>query len=138
MKATKRHWQIMTFVVALLGLTVGSALVGAQGSGDFAVSWWTAGGGGNTSSGGRYTLAGTVGQPGAGVLGGGAYTLQGGFQRCAVAHDVSGNGVVGITDVQFVASRWRRSPAGPADRNGDGRVTVLDVMLVAGQWGNRC
>jgi hypothetical protein len=72
------------------------------------------------------------------VLGGGAYTLQGGFQRCAVAYDVSGNGRVDIPDIQFVASRWRRSPAGPADRNGDAQVTVVDIMLVTEQWGNGC
>ena len=47
---------------------------------DYDVSWWTVDGGGTTnSSGGSYTLGGTAGQPDAGVLTGGDYTLAGGF-----------------------------------------------------------
>jgi hypothetical protein len=44
------------------------------------LSWWTADSGGGTSSGGSYTLSGTIGQPDAGVVAiGGGYTLAGGF-----------------------------------------------------------
>ena len=44
------------------------------------LSWHTVDGGGHTrSSGGSYTLGGTIGQPDAGGLAGGAYTLGGGF-----------------------------------------------------------
>jgi hypothetical protein len=45
----------------------------------YAIDWWTLDGGGGTSSGGSYTLSGTIGQPDAGVLTGGPYTLSGGF-----------------------------------------------------------
>lgn len=45
---------------------------------DYAILWWSAGGGG-TSSGGVYRLSGTTGQPDAGTLAGGPYTLAGGF-----------------------------------------------------------
>jgi len=46
------------------------------------LSWWTVDGGGATlSSGGGYRLGGTIGQPDAGVLAGGGYTLAGGFWR---------------------------------------------------------
>ena len=44
------------------------------------LSWWTVDGGGGTfSTGGDYTLGGTIGQPDAGLLTGGDYTLGGGF-----------------------------------------------------------
>jgi hypothetical protein len=45
----------------------------------YAITWWTVDGGGGTSTGGGYTLSGTIGQPDAGVLSGGGYTLTGGF-----------------------------------------------------------
>lgn len=44
------------------------------------LSWWTVDGGGYTfSTGGSYVLGGTVGQPDAGLMSGGAYSLSGGF-----------------------------------------------------------
>ena len=44
------------------------------------LSWWTVDGGGDTGgSSGAYTLGGTIGQPDAGVLAAGAYTLNSGF-----------------------------------------------------------
>jgi len=44
------------------------------------LSWWTTDGGGYTfSTGGDYSLGGTVGQPDAGLLTGPGYTLAGGF-----------------------------------------------------------
>src|SRR5207253_9256822 len=67
-----------TFVLPLaaaLLLTAG-AVVEAQ---PFAIDWFTIDGGGGTSSGGNYTLSGTIGQPDAGTLSGGNYTLEGGF-----------------------------------------------------------
>lgn len=44
------------------------------------LSWWTVDDGGHTfSTGGGYSLGGTIGQPDAGLLAGGAYRLEGGF-----------------------------------------------------------
>ena len=71
----KRNVMILTLAVILL-LWVSVAL--AQGGYD--LSWWTVDGGGYTfSEGGGYSLGGTIGQPDAGVLSGGGYTLSGGF-----------------------------------------------------------
>jgi hypothetical protein len=51
----------------------------------YELGWWTADDGAATSStGGGYTLGCSVGQPDAGVLSGGAYTLEGGFWGGAV------------------------------------------------------
>jgi len=43
------------------------------------VDWWAVGGGGAILVGGAYTLTGNAGQPGAGELKGGNYSLSGGF-----------------------------------------------------------
>jgi hypothetical protein len=47
----------------------------------YSIDWYTVDGGGGTSSGGNYTLSGTIGQSDAttATLSGGNYTLQGGF-----------------------------------------------------------
>jgi hypothetical protein len=45
----------------------------------FAIDWFTIDGGGGTSTGGAYTLTGTIGQPDAGQMSGGNFTLSGGF-----------------------------------------------------------
>jgi len=72
----------------LLGLVVLLAAVPALAqSGDgYDLTWNTVDGGGATfSMGGSYTLGGTIGQPDAGVLTGGGYTLVGGFWNPATA-----------------------------------------------------
>jgi len=53
---------------------------GAAAQGGYDLSWWTADSGGYTfSSGGDYSLGGTIGQPDAGLLTGPGYHLSGGF-----------------------------------------------------------
>jgi hypothetical protein len=51
----------------------------------YSIDWFTIDGGGGTSSGGGYTLSGTIGQPDAGTLSGGNYVLEGGFWGGAFA-----------------------------------------------------
>lgn len=47
---------------------------------DYDLSWWTVDGGGGHGTGqGGYALDGTIGQPDAGVMAGGDYTLSGGL-----------------------------------------------------------
>jgi hypothetical protein len=45
----------------------------------YSIDWFTIDGGGGTSTGGVYSVSGTIGQPDAGVLAGGNYSLVGGF-----------------------------------------------------------
>lgn len=52
----------------------------------YAIDWFTIdGGGAMNSSGGAYTLSGTIGQPDAGAMESGAYNLSGGFWSGAEA-----------------------------------------------------
>jgi len=65
-------------VVVLLCVLASTAM--AQSGGGYALDWSTVDGGGATfSTGGDYSLGGTAGQPDAGLLLGGEYTLLGGF-----------------------------------------------------------
>jgi hypothetical protein len=47
--------------------------------GQYSIDWYTMDGGGGTSTGGPYSISGTIGQPDAGTLSGGAFVMQGGF-----------------------------------------------------------
>jgi len=51
----------------------------------FTLPWWTVDGGGGTSTGGGYSLHATMGQPDAGLLQGGNFTLAGGYLGGAAA-----------------------------------------------------
>jgi hypothetical protein len=76
MIATRTLRSGLAGVAALLATLTGAAQVG----GPYDLSWSTIDGGGWTfSTGGTYSLGGTIGQPDAGVMSGGPYTLQGGF-----------------------------------------------------------
>ena len=71
-----------TLLVILLLLAVGSAAALAQSGGSFDLTWYTVDGGGHAWSagaGGDFVLGGTIGQPDAGLLAGGAFGLAGGF-----------------------------------------------------------
>ena len=70
--------RILLFPLAVLLLLLRVSLTLAQ-SGGYDLRWWTVDGGGGSSSEGVYTLTGTIGQPDAGAMQGGSYTLRGGF-----------------------------------------------------------
>ena len=77
-------------VVALCGSTVA---VFAQSGGPYGLSWHNIGPGG-ASTGGNYGLNAAIGQPDAGAMSGGVYTLSGGFlaagPACALPGDLNG------------------------------------------------
>lgn len=65
----------------------------AQSGGPYNLEWNTIdGGGGSLSTGGTYSVSGTAGQPDAGVMSSGEFTLAGGFW---------GGGVVTITQLHL-------------------------------------
>ncbi len=66
--------------LALLGLLLLPLAGVALAQGGYDLSWWTVdSGGGRSSADGSYTLIGTLGQPDAGGMSGGNFTLYGGF-----------------------------------------------------------
>ena len=64
---------------------------------NYAITWYTVDGGGGTSTNGVYTVSGTIGQPDAGTLTGGNFTLQGGFWGDVAAVPVPGAPLLTIT-----------------------------------------
>ena len=65
-------------LIAMLALLALMALSASAQS--YNISWYKVAGGGGTSSGGQYSLSGTIGQPDAsGALTGGNYSITGGF-----------------------------------------------------------
>jgi hypothetical protein len=71
--STQRNSSVFILALAIIGF---SAQIQGQ---QFAIDWYSVSGGGGDSSGGNYSLVGTIGQPDAGGLSGGNYTLEGGF-----------------------------------------------------------
>src|ERR1035441_9736807 len=51
----------------------------------FGIDWHTVDGGGGTSTGSVYSVSGTIGQPDAGKMSGGNFTVDGGFWRIIAA-----------------------------------------------------
>ncbi len=56
----------------------------------YSIDWSTIDGGGGQSTGGVYTVSGTIGQPDAGTMSGGTYTLSGGFWGAIAAIQTPG------------------------------------------------
>ena len=88
MKHTTISRRVM--VIFVVGLLVTGAIwasrAQAQTGGSYDLTWSTIDGGGYMfSTGGNYSLGGTLGQPDAGALGGGSYTLAGGFWSGMIA-----------------------------------------------------
>lgn len=54
-------------------------LAAPQAFAQYSIDWHTIDGGGGTSTGGVYSVTGTIGQPDAGTMSGGNFTLNGGF-----------------------------------------------------------
>jgi hypothetical protein len=62
-----------------IGLAAAFALAASASAQSYSIDWFTIDGGGGTSTGGVFSVSGTIGQPDAGVMGGGSYSLVGGF-----------------------------------------------------------
>src|SRR5687767_2565664 len=84
----------MKTLCTLLGLFAAVA-VQAQ---SYSVDWYKIAGGGGTSSGGNFTLSGTIGQHDAGRMSGGNYTLEGGFMAGIVLVQVPGSPLLTIVE----------------------------------------
>ena len=66
--------------IFLLGLFFAASLhFSAARAQSYSIDWFTIDGGGGTSTGGVYSVSGTIGQPDAGHMTGGTYALDGGF-----------------------------------------------------------
>jgi len=147
----RRHSFFLTLITTLLAMSLASAA-----SAQFDLSWNTIDAGGGTSTGGSYSLTGTIGQHDAGVtLSGGAFTLAGGFWAGGGSLPIdtclpdivplpSGDLLVNVQDLLAVIAAWGACP-NPADCPadiapvgppvGDDLVNVQDLLAVIAGWG---
>lgn len=73
------------------------AALGFAALGQYAINWHTIDGGGGTSTGGVYSLTGTIGQPDAGgLMTNGAYAVIGGFWALPTAIQTEGGPILTI------------------------------------------
>ena len=72
----KRHKIFLILCLIVLILFSGQAVFAANG---YAITWWSVDGGGGMSTGGIYTVNGTIGQTDTVLLSGSGFSLQGGF-----------------------------------------------------------
>ena len=106
-------------------------LTASAASAQYKLSWYTIDGGGGQSSGGDFTLTGTIGQPDAAWSRGGGYELLGGFWT---------GGPFCIVDFNHFArfaEHWRETGNGlPADlyEDNDNIVNWLDLDVFVDLW----
>jgi hypothetical protein len=123
--------------------TLALALVGTTAAASPTITRYVIAGGGRISSGGVYSIQGTIGQATASLsvapLVGGPYVLNGGFwagDALPCLSDYNGDTTVDILDLldylaDFSACDGQPSPCGTfgnADLNNDGLVDILDFL----------
>lgn len=102
---------------------------------DYDIDWHSVGGGGEMwSTGGPYELSGTIGQPDAGAMAGGSYTLTGGFWAvppCWCMADLNGDGFKDAMDIQgFISCMLSNGVhCTCADMDTDGILGMNDVAI---------
>lgn len=88
-------------------------MLGSADAQTYTIDWYSIDGGGGTSSGGNYTVTGTIGQPDAGTSSGGSYTLTGGFMSVVTAIQTPGAPVLKVTRAgNNVILSWPASATG--------------------------
>ncbi len=112
----------------ILALVAVSAAISAPAQ-NYSIDWFTIDGGGGTSSGGVYSLSGTIGQPDAGAtMTGGQYTLVGGFWALPFAIQEPGTPLLAIEPFGPGQARISWSPNTP------GFLLQENVNLNTANW----
>lgn len=135
------RFNLKTIMSGLLVGILGTSLAAAE---TFDLTWNTIDGGGvNGSTGGVFELSGTIGQPDAGLLSGGVFTLAGGFWsgiQLPCPADLNQNGVIDLGDLAMLLSHYGQTGVTPSDGDLDGDTTVslADLASLLSQYGDTC
>ena len=107
---------------------------------NYSIDWSTTDGGGGTSTGGVYSVTGTIGQPDAGHMSGGNYSVEGGFWGVIAAVQTPGAPLlsVALTPTNTVLLSWPYPSTGfTLQKNGavsaTGWVGVTNLPQQVGQ-----
>ncbi len=126
---------LVIFAICVLA----SAVSAASGESAYVLDWSTIDGGGGQSSGGQYTLTGTIGQPDAAYSAGGNYELLGGFWP--------GGPLCFVDFYSFArfAEQWLETPCDAgndwcdgADLNQKDGVGFVDLRMFVYEWLYSC
>lgn len=136
---TARRSTILACLAALAMIPAASA--------QFDLSWYTIDGGGAMfSTGGTFSLGGTIGQPDAGVMSGGTFTLTGGFwagasDPCSLLADLDHDGDVDLQDMAFLLANFGTTSGATfeqGDIDDDGDVDLQDLAFLLSVFGQSC
>jgi hypothetical protein len=111
---------------AIIGVALLVPSARAQ-STNYSISWHTIAGGGGTSTGGNYTVSGTIGQPATATMSGGNYSLTGGFWSIIAAVQTPGAPLLSVTETGHEATISWLAPA-------SGFVLEESPNLTTGSW----
>jgi len=137
----RRQWPVARESRSGSGMVAWLLLLGVAGAGaqSYSVDWSSIDGGGGVSTGGVYSVSGTIGQPDAGTMSGGGYSVSGGFWGIVSAVQTPGAPVLRIagTSTNTVVVTW---PIGPiafalqqsGDLNGTNWVNAGQSPVVVG------
>jgi hypothetical protein len=147
----------MRLAMNILTAFVSLALCGAAAAfaSDFHIDWYTIDGGGGASTGGGYTLIGTIAQHDAcAPIAGGGTSVSGGYWGFGgagnagacyadVAPAPDGDAIVDVNDLLTVITQWGACPVPPSACLGDiappgignGQVDVNDLLEIITAWG---
>ena len=117
-------------VMRILGLIILALAVLSARAQSYSVDWYKIAGGGGTSTGGLYSVSGTIGQPDAsGAMSGGNYSVTGGFWSLISVVQTPGAPLLTITysGNQAIVS-WSPSVTG--------WTLQTNNNLATGTWGN--
>jgi len=105
MKARLRSFALYVGIVLL------PAAVSAQ---NYSVDWYVVAGGGGISTHGQYAISGTIGQPEAGAMNGGNFSLTGGFWGLLAVAPMAGAPLLSIarTPTNTVVLSWPSASTG--------------------------
>ncbi len=93
------------FAFYLLPFAIASAAFAQS----YSIDWSTIDGGGGTSTGGVYSVSGTIGQPDAGKMSGGNYTVDGGFWGIIAAVQTPGAPLLSVSrSSNVVTVQWQQ------------------------------
>jgi len=133
--------------LSVLGLSVlGLSVLGFTSDSAFAQSvelvYSQPSAGGGISTGGDFSLIGSVAQVAAGPANGGDFDVLSGFipvcEFACLQGDVNCDGAVDADDLAALLSSWGACPGGipcAADVNDDGQVNSADIAILLDAWG---
>lgn len=126
-------------VAALFALLALTSTAHAQ---TYDLTWNTVDGGGASSTGGVFELSGTIGQPDAGVLAGGTYTLTGGFWGGIPGPcfgDLNDDRQIDLSDLAILLADYGCNTANcSGDMTGDGNTDLGDLAALLAVYGVVC